>query len=513
MAKGTVMLQGTASSVGKSLLCAALCRIFRQDGYRVAPFKSQNMALNSYVTEDGLEMGRAQVMQAEAAGIEPLVEMNPILLKPTSDRGSQVVVMGRPVGNMEAMDYLGWREKLLPVIDKAFEKLYDQSDLVVIEGAGSPAEINLRENDLVNMGLARRLQSPVLLVGDIDRGGVFASLYGTAALLEEDDRNLLRGLIINKFRGDREVLEPGLKELSSLVGLPVLGVIPYMLLNLDDEDSVSERLKGRSGGKGLSVQVILPPRLANFTDFNPLELFEDVTLSYIRKPSELASPDMLILPGSKNTIGDLLYLRKAGWEEALKEYIHSGGLLMGICGGFQMLGEKICDPEEVEGTVPEAPGFGLLPLSTVMASEKSTRRVEATWLYRDNNFFQEMTGEEKVQGYEIHMGRTDYGPLQQPLFIYSEGRKEGVVSDDGHVFGTYLHGIFDNLTWTARLLNGLRRRRGLPLRGNLSYSSYREFKEKEYDRLADTVRENLDLEKIYEIINEPRGYVSRGRGH
>ncbi|HED24537.1 MAG TPA: cobyric acid synthase, partial [Firmicutes bacterium] len=493
MTKGIVMLQGTASSVGKSLLCAALCRIFRQDGYRAVPFKAQNMALNSAVTEDGLEMGRAQVMQAEAAGIEPLVEMNPVLLKPTSDQGSQVVVMGRPAGNMEAMAYLDWREKLLPVIDKAFEKLYRQSDIVVIEGAGSPAEINLRQNDLVNMGLARRLQAPVLLVGDIDRGGVFASLYGTAALLEADDRRLLRGLIINKFRGDRKVLEPGLEQISSLVNLPVLGVVPFISLNLDDEDSVTDRLRGRSCGGGLLIQVVLPPRLANFTDFNPLELFEDVTLSFIREPSGLASPDLLILPGSKNTIGDLLTLRRAGWDKAMKEYVQSGGLLMGICGGFQMLGEKVCDPEGVEGTDLEALGFGLLPLTTVMAAEKSTRRVEASWLYRDNNFFQEMTGEEKLQGYEIHMGRTDYGSLRQPLLIRSTGRKEGGVSGDGHVFGTYLHGIFDNLTWTARLLNGLRRRRGLAVHNGPTFASYREFKEKEYDRLADTVRESLDL--------------------
>ncbi len=499
--KGKLMIQGTASSVGKSLLCAAFCRIFREDGFSVAPFKSQNMALNSYVTADGLEMGRAQVMQAEAALIPPVVEMNPVLLKPTSDQGSQVIVMGRPVGSMAAMDYLRWKEKLLPVIDQAYKKLAESHDIIVIEGAGSPAEINLKQQDLVNMGLARRIKAPVLLVGDIDRGGVFASLYGTAALLEPAERELLQGVIINKFRGDRAVLEPGLEQLAELVNLPVLGVVPYMHFNLDDEDSVTDRFRGRSvAGPALNVQVIRLPRISNFTDFNPLELFDDVNFSYIHEPNELESPDLLILPGSKNTIEDLISLRKMGWDKALREHVGAGGLLMGICGGFQMLGERIRDPEGVESSVPEVPGFGFLAMTTVMESEKSTRQVEAAWLYSDHGYFSGMGDGTAISGYEIHMGQTEYGTLEQPVYLKDAAVREGAVNREGTVFGTYLHGIFDNFAWTEKLLNGLRRRRGLPEMKSDLPLSYRDFKEGEYTRLASVVRESLDLDLIYDTI-------------
>lgn len=500
--KGKLMVQGTASSVGKSLLCAAFCRILRQDGYSVAPFKSQNMALNSFVTRDGSEMGRAQVMQAEAAGIDPLVEMNPVLLKPTSDQGSQVVVMGRPIGNMAAMNYLNWKEELLPVIDQAYSKLSAAHDIIIIEGAGSPAEINLKQSDLVNMGLALRLQAPVLLAGDIDRGGVFASLYGTAVLLEPEERALLKGVIINKFRGDIKVLEPGLKQLEDLINLPVLGVVPMIRLNLDDEDSVTERFNPRAAGRGLKIQVVLLPRISNFTDFNPLELYEDVSLSYIREPRELDSPDLLILPGSKNTIEDLLHLREKGWEEPLKDYVAGGGLLAGICGGFQMLGQKILDPQGVESTRPEVPGFGFMPVETIMEAEKSTRQVEAVWRFKDNGFFSLMTGEEKITGYEIHMGQTTYHGVNQPVYLSGAEQFEGAVNETGNVFGTYLHGIFDNFNWTGKLLNNLRRRRGLPEIDDQLPKSYRDYKEQEYDKLAAIVRESLDMKKIYRIIEE-----------
>ncbi|MBW6463793.1 MAG: cobyric acid synthase [Firmicutes bacterium] len=498
--KGKLMIQGTASSVGKSLLCAALCRILRQDGYSVAPFKSQNMALNSFVTREGYEMGRAQVMQAEASGIEPRVEMNPVLLKPTSDRGSQVVVMGRPVGNMEAMAYFDWKDKLLPVIDKAYKRLASDHDIIIIEGAGSPAEINLKERDLVNMGLALRVKAPVLLAGDIDRGGVFASLYGTAALLSSEERSLLKGVIINKFRGDIKVLEPGLKQLEELIKLPVLGVVPMISLNLDDEDSVTERFSNRTDGRDLKVRVVLLPRISNFTDFNPFELFEDVDLSYIRKPSELDSPDLLILPGSKNTIEDLLYLRQMGWQEPLRDYVNRGGLLAGICGGFQMLGQKLSDPGGVESSQAEVPGFGFLEMETVMESEKSTFQVEATWRYRDDNYFAGMSGEEKLTGYEIHMGKTVFHKAGHPVYVQSTGQWEGAVNSEGNVFGTYMHGIFDNLAWTGKLLNTLRRRRGLSEKNETLPAHYREYKEKEYDKLAGVVRESLDIEQVYKII-------------
>lgn len=500
--KGTIMVQGTASSVGKSVLCAALCRILKQDGFKAAPFKSQNMALNSFVTADGLEMGRAQVSQAEAAGLAPQVEMNPVLLKPTSDQGSQVIVMGKAVGNMKAMEYMQWKEKLLPVIDQAFAALSSEYDVIVIEGAGSPAEINLRDKDLVNMGLASRLQAPVLLAGDIDRGGVFASLYGTVELLRPEERALIKGLIINKFRGDPEVLRPGLGQLEDLVKIPVLGVIPYIHLNLDDEDSVTERFGNRSNGRALKIQVIQLPRISNFTDFNPLELHDDVNLTYIREPRELNSPDLLIIPGSKNTIEDLLHLKKSGWEGPIRDYAVSGGLLVGICGGFQMLGRKVLDPEGVESTVPEVPGFNLLPLDTVMAAEKSTRQVEALWRHTDENYFSDMGEGETLTGYEIHMGRTDYHDVKHPVYIKTMEQWEGAVSEEGNVFGTYMHGIFDNFSWTNKLLNGLRRRRGLPEQSNSLSGTYQDFKEREYDRLAALVRENLDVEQVYRIIKK-----------
>ncbi len=500
--KGTLMVQGTASSVGKSLLCAAFCRILKQDGFSAAPFKSQNMALNSFVTADGLEMGRAQVTQAEAAGLDPRVEMNPILLKPTSDQGSQVIVMGRPVGNMAAMEYMQWKEKLLPEIDRAFETLANEHDLVIIEGAGSPAEINLRDKDLVNMGLACRLKAPVLLAGDIDRGGVFASLFGTIELLRPAERDLIKGVIINKFRGDRKVLEPGLLQLEELIKKPVLGVVPYMRLNLDDEDSVSDRFNNRASDRALKVQVVHLPRISNFTDFNPLELQDDVNLTYIREPHELNSPDLLILPGSKNTIEDLMHLRSRGWDKPLKQYVAGGGLLVGICGGFQMLGQKILDPLGVESAAPEVEGFNFLPLQTVMEAEKSTRQVEAFWRYSDNGYFSSMGEEERLVGYEIHMGQTDYRSTEHPIYVSTTGQWEGAVSKEGNVFGTYMHGIFDNFAWTNNLLNSLRRRRGLSERSSALPGTYQDYKELEYDRLAEAVRESLDMEQVYNIIKQ-----------
>lgn len=494
------MVQGTASAVGKSLICTALCRILRDDGISVAPFKAQNMALNSFVTADGLEMGRAQVTQAEAAGIEPRVEMNPVLLKPTSDQDSQVVVMGRPVGNMGASAYQHWKENLLDLIDNAFMELSGRYDVVIIEGAGSPAEINLRDRDLVNMGLALRLQAPVVLVGDIDRGGVFASIYGTVALLRPRERLLLKGVIINKFRGDPLVLEPGLKELEELIGQAVLGVVPYAAVNIDDEDSLADRFRKSSAGTGLTIKVIHLPRMANFTDFNPLELDDDVSLSYIRSPGELGDPDLLILPGSKNTIDDLLSLRRAGWQEVLDDYVGRGGLLIGICGGYQMLGKSVMDPRGLESAEGEAAGFGFLDLETVLEAGKTTRQVEAAWRYRDNAFFALMTGNESLKGYEIHMGRTLNRPARQPLYLQGEERWDGAVSAGGNVFGTYLHGIFDNLDWTGRLLNALRTRRGLPLKNKSPFSTYRHYKDEQYGRLAALVRHNLDIKEIYRII-------------
>ena len=360
MAKA-IMIQGTMSNAGKSLLAAGLCRIFKQDGYRVAPFKSQNMALNSFITEEGLEMGRAQVMQAEAAGIQPSVFMNPILLKPTNDTGSQVIVNGEVLGNMPAREYFAYKKKLIPDIMRAFHKLEEEYDIIVIEGAGSPAEINLKQDDIVNMGMARMAKAPVLLVGDIDRGGVFAQLIGTVDLLEPEERSMVKGLIINKFRGDKTILDPGITMLEEKAQIPVVGVAPYMRLELDDEDSLTERFTGSQEVKCIDIAVIRVPRISNFTDFNPFEMIEGVSLRYVSHVSELKHPDMILLPGTKNTMEDLLWMRQNGLEAAVIREAKAGTVIFGICGGYQMLGERLSDPEGVEAG-GEIRGMGLLPM-------------------------------------------------------------------------------------------------------------------------------------------------------
>ena len=372
MAK-VIMIQGTMSNAGKSFLVAGLCRIFKQDGWRVAPFKSQNMALNSFITKEGLEMGRAQVMQAEAAGIDPMVCMNPILLKPTNHTGSQVIVNGEVIGNMSARDYFAYKKQLIPDIRKAFRKLEEYADIIVIEGAGSPAEINLKENDIVNMGLAQMLDAPVLLVGDIDRGGVFAQLLGTLMLLTEEERKRVKGLIINKFRGDKSILDPGITMLEEKGGVPVTGVVPYMELALEDEDSLTERFDRKKEGL-IDIAVIHYPRISNFTDFNVFEQFPEVTVRYVTSISELHHPDLIFLPGSKNTMGDLKWMRQNGLETAVKRL--AGEIpVFGICGGYQMLGETIADPDGVEegGSIR---GMELLSVTTVLQKEKRRCQTE-----------------------------------------------------------------------------------------------------------------------------------------
>ena len=347
MAKN-IMIQGTMSNAGKSILCAGLCRIFRQDGYRVAPFKSQNMALNSFITAAGGEMGRAQVVQAEAAGIAPDVRMNPILLKPTTDVGSQVIVNGVVQGNMHAMEYYRRKREYIPAVMEAYNSLAAENDIIVIEGAGSPAEINLKQEDIVNMGLAKLVDAPVLLVGDIDRGGVFAQLYGTVALLEPDERARIRGTIVNKFRGDKKILEPGLKTLEELCGVPVAGVVPYVHLDIDDEDSLSTRFDRGSERRAIDIAVVRLPRISNFTDVSPFERYENVSVRYIERAAELGAPDMIVLPGTKSTIADLKWLRESGLEAAILKAADGGTLVFGICGGYQMLGRSVSDPEQVE---------------------------------------------------------------------------------------------------------------------------------------------------------------------
>ena len=366
-----IMIQGTMSNAGKSLLAAGLCRVLRQDGYTVAPFKSQNMALNSFITASGGEMGRAQVVQAEAAGIAPDVRMNPILLKPTTDMGSQVIVNGRPVGNMNAMEYYRRKAEFVPAVLEAYRSLESAYDVVVIEGAGSPAEINLKREDIVNMGLARLVDAPVLLVGDIDRGGVFAQLYGTVALLEEDERARIKGVVVNKFRGDRAILEPGLKTLEELCGVPVAGVVPYLDVDIDDEDSLSARLDRNGGRRLIDIAVIRLPRISNFTDFAPFERYENVSVRYVDRVGDLHQPDLVLLPGTKSTIADLRWLRQSGLEAAVQRAASAGVPVMGVCGGYQMLGRSVADPEGAEaepGT--EIAGMGLLEVDTVFSGEK-----------------------------------------------------------------------------------------------------------------------------------------------
>lgn len=480
MAK-VLMIQGTASNAGKSVLAAALCRIFKQDGYRVAPFKSQNMALNSYITPDGLEMGRAQVMQAEAAGIECDVRMNPILLKPTSESGSQVIVNGEVVGNMSAGRYYEEKDRFVPDIMRAFNSLCEEFDIVVIEGAGSPAEINLNHNDFVNMGMARLAAAPVLIVGDIDRGGVFASLYGTIALIEPENKKYIKGTIINKFRGDQTILEPGLAMLKDLTGVPVLGVVPYFSVKLDDEDSLTERFVRENTPALIDIAVIRLPRISNFTDFNALEYIEGVNVRYVEDVRSLNDPDLIILPGTKNTMGDLLWLRQNGLETAVKRFAGRGKPVLGVCGGYQMLGELISDPDGAEhgGTLS---GMGLLPIETVFGQQKIRTRTVGR-LASVGGIFAALS-ELPYEGYEIHMG--------------TSGDNANLINS-GNVYGTYIHGFFDRDEISAAVVNALLRASGQS--ELVSGRDIARFKEQQYDELADIVRNSLDMKLLYEILD------------
>lgn len=510
MTAKNIMFQGTGSHVGKSVIAAALCRILYQDGYRVAPFKSQNMALNSFVTKDGGEMGRAQVVQAEAAGIEPHVDMNPILLKPTGNATSQVVVLGRPVGNMTAKEYhLNWTTRGLEIAMEAYRRLAARYDVIVIEGAGSPAEINLRDTEIVNMRIAKLTGAPVVLVGDIDKGGVLAQLVGTLELLTEEERELVAGFIINKFRGDVSLFQPAVDFLEKKTGKPVLGIVPYFQgFRLPEEDSVLlEEEKVGSGGAypALDVAVIRLPRISNFTDFDPLEEEPDVRLRYVHRGERLGDPDLIIIPGSKNTIEDLLYLRRSGLEAEIVAAARRGVPVIGICGGFQMLGEVLADPLGTESTVPEVNGLGLLPVETVFEPDKVTCQVEATVLPEAGPLLAGAAGMQ-VEGYEIHMGRSSLRSGGRPAFCITSRRGEkvevldGACRDDLPVFGTYIHGIFDNDKLRRHILDRVRERKGLKPLGEESQVSVKELRERNFNLLADTVRKALDMEKIYRVI-------------
>ncbi len=493
-----IMVQGTMSNAGKSLLVAGLCRIFKQDGYRVAPFKSQNMALNSFITEEGLEMGRAQVMQAEAAGIAPMVCMNPILLKPTNHIGSQVIVNGEVLGNMNAKDYFAYKKQLIPDIRKAFKKLEEYADIIVIEGAGSPAEINLKENDIVNMGLAEMVDAPVLLVGDIDRGGVFAQLLGTLMLLTEEERNRVKGLIINKFRGDKSILDPGIDMLEEKGRVPVAGVVPYMELSLEDEDSLTERFD-RKGEGLIDIAVIRYPRISNFTDFNVFEQMNEVTVRYVTSPGELHHPDLIFLPGSKNTMSDLKWMRQNGLEAAIKK-LSQDIPVFGICGGYQMLGIWIEDPDAVEeGGVLR--GMELLPVKTILQKDKKRCQVSGV-MNKLEGPLSVMT-DSPYLGYEIHMGKTFATEDFQTDEFQEEAADVIMSGSNPNVYGSYVHGLFDKGQTATAVVRALASLKGIEVRDGM-LEDYQTFKEKQYDKLAAVLREYLDMEEIYGMLREAR---------
>lgn len=488
----SIMVVGTTSHAGKSLITTALCRIFSQRGWRVAPFKGQNMALNAYVTANGGEIGYAQAVQAWAAKIPPTVEMNPILLKPQGDMTSQVIIKGKAVGRVSATDYyeqyfeIGWQ-----TIQECLKQLSSEFDLIVCEGAGSPAEINLKHRDLTNMRVAKHLGASTILVVDIDRGGAFAHVVGTLELLEPEERALIKGIIINKFRGMRSLLDPGIKWLEERTGIPVIGVIPYISEIFPAEDSLD--LLDRKPTKvqsDLNIAVIRLPRIANFTDFDPLESEPTISVKYISPKQELGYPDAVIIPGTKTTIADLIVLQKSGMAQAIQEYAASGGTVLGICGGFQMLGQIVADPEGVEGQPGKYQGLNLLPIKTVITGQKTARQRQVTSNYPQTGL--------PIQGFEIHQGRSrveeptdksSHESLCQPLF---DDANLGLVDNCQSIWGTYLHGIFDNGAWRRSWLNRLRQQRGLKSLPT-GVANYGEHREKILDSLATEIESHLNL--------------------
>lgn len=481
MAK-SIMIQGTMSSAGKSYIVTGLCRYYARLGYKVAPFKSQNMALNSYITKDGFEMGRAQVVQAQAAGIEPNVYMNPVLLKPTTDVGSQVIVEGKSIGNMRAKEYYAYKKSLIPNILHAYNVLAEENDIIIIEGAGSPAEINLRENDIVNMGLAQMLDVPVILVGDIDPGGVFAQLAGTLDLLTEDEKNRIKGLIINKFRGDVNLLRPGLDMLEARCGKRVLGVVPMSKAKIEEEDSITSAFNSSlSENSNIDIAVIRLPRISNFTDFEALNIIDGVSVRYVTKPSEMLCPDMIILPGTKSTISDLRWIKENGIFDMLRGLAHEIPIC-GICGGYQMLGKEISDPYQVEGGGLEE-GLGLLQMKTTLGKEKTTKQVNGT-ISGAYGFFNVLNGC-RYEGYEIHNGVSEVTAESSASYF---------------VWGTYVHGIFDNKEVAEQLISSLLQRKGLESVSLAGESSLNEYRMKQYDIIADTLQESIDFDAFNKIL-------------
>jgi adenosylcobyric acid synthase len=495
-----IMVVGTTSHAGKSLLVTALCRILSRRGWRVAPFKGQNMALNAYVTPTGAEIGYAQAVQAWAAGVVPQAEMNPILLKPQGNMTTQVVLKGRPMGNTTAAAYyeqyfdLGWQ-----AIQESLARLSQEFDFLICEGAGSPAEINLKHRDLTNMRIATTLKAPTILIADIDRGGVFAHIVGTLELLEPEERDLIKGIVINKFRGQQEILQPGITWLEERTGIPVLGVVPYLDEAFPAEDSLSlmERPTIKSGAD-ITVAVIRLPRISNFTDFDALESEPSVTVKYLSPKEDLGHPDAVILPGTKTTIADLLILQRTGMAEAIQHYAASGGTVMGICGGFQIMGQMLADPEGLEGQEGRYRGLGILPLRTVITQNKVARQRSVSSKYPQEGL--------PVTGYEIHQGRTqlvmtsdtgeDAAKATQFMPIFDD-RSLGIVDETQSIWGTYLHGVFDNGPWRRAWLNRLRQQRGLKSLPT-GIANYREQRDAMLNSLADTIEQYVDLQPILE---------------
>jgi len=492
----TIQICGTGSGVGKSIIVAGLCRMFLQDGFRVAPFKAQNMALNSAVTPDNLEIGRAQAMQAAACRIEPTVDINPILLKPTSETGAQVIVQGKPLKNMNVQEYTKYKSQAWKIVKESLQRLISQYDLVVIEGAGSPAEINLKNHDLVNMKIARINNSPVILVGDIDRGGVFAWLIGTLHLLKESEKYLIKGFIINKFRGDKKLLDKGLKFLETQTQKKVVGVIPYFKdIVLPEEDSLFFDIKKETNQhKEINIAIIKLPHISNFTDFIYLEQEKEISIEYTLDPNKIKNADCIIIPGTKNTISDLKFLSETGLAETIRKKAESGTYIIGICGGYQMLGKRLVDTQKVESTKSVCQGLSLLNVETYFTSEKKTFQVEGTDL---------KTGLH-INGYEIHHGLTKRFADSKPVFLIKKRGsnkvhiEDGTQNHSGKIWGTYIHGLFDNLEFRKGLINQIRKEKGLkPIEEQETVF----VQDKEYDKLADLLRLNLNTKILYHILN------------
>ena len=488
----SIMLLGTASSVGKSTIATAFCRYFKNKGLKVAPFKALNISLNSYVTEEGLEMGRAQVVQAEACEIKPKAWMNPILLKPSGNMKTQVIVNGKVKCNMDSYKY----KELKKIVNETFNNVSKSYDLMILEGSGSCAEINLKENDIANMSMAKMSDSPVILVADIDRGGVFASVVGTIMLLDEDERKRVKGVIINKFRGNVEYFKPAMKQLEDIIEIPVLGAMPYFDLDIEDEDSVTERLKNKeTSSDKLDVVVVRLPYMSNFTDFNSLGRLNEVSLRYVESANDIGNPDLLIIPGSKNTIGDLRYIKKNGIFNKVMELKKSGTLIWGICGGYQMLGKIIEDNLGVEGDITSETGFGFLDICTSFNATKVTKQSEGKVTLNEITHIKDV----KVFGYEIHNGISNVNKNAIPFIELNNGEIAGVINKDYTVFGTYLHGIFDNGEFLNAFIKYLLELNNMEeiIEDVISYNKY---KLKQFDELSKILEDNIDMKKLEEII-------------